>query len=146
MEIGTLLSQTEMTKLQGLVESVNKSLANGKGLVSSLGKDDFLKILMTQLTHQDPTQPMEDREFVAQMATFSTLEQISNMNEDIGRIFSMLRRNEALGLLGRTVEIAVGEDAAPVVGSVSEVTGGDLPQLLVNGTYYDFADVVSVKR
>lgn len=147
MEIGTLLSQTDITKLQGLVESVNKGLAGGKGLTTSLDKDDFLKILLTQLTHQDPTQPMEDREFVSQMATFSTLEQITNMNDDVAEIFSMLKRSEALGLLGKTVEIAVsGENAGPVTGVVSEVSGGDLPQLLVNGTYYDFSNVVSIKR
>jgi flagellar basal-body rod modification protein FlgD len=145
MEIGTLLSQTEMSKLRGLVESVNKSIG-GKAVTTALDKNDFLKILMTQLTHQDPTQPMEDREFISQMATFSTLEQMTNMNDDVGRIFSMLKRNEALGLLGKTVEIVAGEDGAPVTGAVSEVTGGDLPQLLVNGKYYDFADVASIKR
>lgn len=44
-----------------------------------LGKDDFLKILVTQLQNQDPAQPLQDREFIAQMAQFSTVEQISNM-------------------------------------------------------------------
>jgi flagellar basal-body rod modification protein FlgD len=147
MEIGTLLSQTDMLKLQGLVESVNKGLADGKGLKSTLDKNDFLKVLMTQLTHQDPTQPMDDKEFIGQMASFSTLEQITNMNEDITRIFSMIRRSEALGLLGKTVEIATGaEGAAPVTGVVTEVSGTDVPQLYVDGKYYDFANVVSIKR
>lgn len=46
---------------------------------SSLGKDAFLQILITQLQNQDPTDPMDDKEFIAQMAQFSSLEQMQNM-------------------------------------------------------------------
>lgn len=51
-----------------------------------LGKEDFLKILMTQLQDQDPTDPMDDREFVSQMATFSSLEQMTNMSDSIDKL------------------------------------------------------------
>jgi flagellar basal-body rod modification protein FlgD len=50
---------------------------------SELGKDEFMKILMTQLQHQDPLSPMDDREFISQMATFSSLEQMMNMTSSI---------------------------------------------------------------
>lgn len=48
-----------------------------------LGKDEFLKILMTQLQNQDPLDPMDDKDFIAQMATFSQLEQTMNMASSI---------------------------------------------------------------
>ncbi|WP_313891262.1 flagellar hook assembly protein FlgD [Psychrobacillus sp.] len=48
---------------------------------SDLGKDEFLKILMTQLQNQDPSNPMEDKDFIAQMAQFSSLEQMMNMTK-----------------------------------------------------------------
>lgn len=51
-----------------------------------LGKDEFLKILMVQLQNQDPTNPMDDREFIAQMAQFSSLEQMMNMSKSIDNL------------------------------------------------------------
>ena len=49
---------------------------------NQLGKDDFLRILITQLRYQDPLSPMEDTDFIAQMAQFSTLEQMKNLSQD----------------------------------------------------------------
>jgi len=56
---------------------------------SSLGKDDFLKILVTQLQNQDPTSPMEDKEFIAQMAQFSSLEQMQNLNTTMSNFITL---------------------------------------------------------
>lgn len=50
---------------------------------SQLGKEEFLKILMTQLQNQDPLNPLEDKDFIAQMAQFSSLEQLMNMSKSI---------------------------------------------------------------
>ena len=103
-----------------------------------------MRILLTQLTHQDPTSPLEDKEFVAQMAQFSTLEQMTNMSSELAGVAGLMARNQAIGLLGRTVEIAQGDSS--VSGRVEEVTGSEFPQILVQGRYYDVSKVVSVKE
>lgn len=72
-----------------------------------LDKDAFLKILLTQLQHQDPLNPMEDKEFIAQMAQFSSLEQMTNMNMNLERFMDMQRQSDFVShsdLIGKKVE------------------------------------------
>ena len=64
----------------------------------ALGKDAFLNLLVTQLQHQDPTQPMADGEFLAQLAQFSSLEQLQQMNQSLTQIaqfYSALNPDDA---------------------------------------------------
>ncbi|MGP7817501.1 flagellar hook assembly protein FlgD [Niallia sp. 01092] len=63
---------------------------------SNLGKDDFLKILITQLQHQDPANPMEDKDFIAQMATFSSLEQMTNMNTTMNNFINLQKQSNLI--------------------------------------------------
>ena len=68
-----------------------------------MGKDDFLKLFVAQLQHQDPMNPMQDADMMGQMASFSTLEQVSNMAVEKPAIAQNLTASNAVGLLGRTV-------------------------------------------
>jgi len=61
----------------------------GTARTSPLGQDAFMKLLLTQLQHQDPTSPQADGEFLAQLAQFSSLEQLQAMNAKLDRIASM---------------------------------------------------------
>ncbi|RHW39642.1 flagellar hook assembly protein FlgD [Lysinibacillus yapensis] len=68
--------------------STQKPKISENGNNSSLGKDAFLKILITQLQNQDPTQPMDDKEFISQMAQFSSLEQMQNMTTAMEKLLT----------------------------------------------------------
>jgi flagellar basal-body rod modification protein FlgD len=142
MAIQSVLSAGERADLEALVRDHNLKLNQGRNPQQSLGKDDFLKILITQLSYQDPTAPMEDKEFIAQMAQFSTLEQMTGMAGDFARLAEMLTNTEAASALGKTVELHVGEEV--VQGAVKAVSRGANPQILVNGTYYEWDKVVRV--
>ena len=140
MDLSTILSPPQRLSMDSQIDTFNKSL--GRTAKTVLDREDFLQILITQLTHQDPTSPMEDREFVAQMAQFSTLEQMINMGDEMSRVSSLVAKSQAYGLLGKTVTVTTGDRA--VTGRVDEVRGSEFPQILVDGRYYDFADVEAV--
>ncbi|KXG77614.1 Basal-body rod modification protein FlgD [Fervidicola ferrireducens] len=66
---------------------------------SALSKDDFLKLLITELKFQNPLEPLESKEYIAQLATFSTLEQLQNLNEQISTM-------SAISLIGKNAKAA----------------------------------------
>ena len=98
-----------------------------------MGKDQFLKLFVAQLQHQDPMNPMNDSEFMGQMASFSTLEQVSNLAAANERVASNLTASSAIGLIGRTVSY-VDENDQIHTGKVDKVTtAGGVPTLTVDG-------------
>jgi flagellar basal-body rod modification protein FlgD len=99
----------------------------------TLGKDDFLKLFVAQLQHQDPMNPMQDSDMMGQMASFSTLEQITNMAAANQTIASNLTSTGAIGLIGRTVTYTDANDISHT-GVVEKVTtAGGSPSLTVAG-------------
>lgn len=143
MNINTTMSSAEKLQTQNAVNSFNKSIAvNGRTASQELGKDDFLKLLLAQLANQDPTSPMENTQFIAQMAQFSSLEQMTNMSTEFTKLANMLNSSEAVNVIGKTVDIDVAGQL--VSGMVSGATRGANPRVEVNGMLYDMAQVQRV--
>jgi flagellar basal-body rod modification protein FlgD len=146
MNFQPVMSPQERAMVSMQVEAENKKLSlelNQKNLPNqSLGKDDFIKILLTQLSHQDPTAPMEDKEFISQMAQFSSLEQMTNLSADFARMARVMKGTEAATALGKSVEISLEDEM--VQGVVRAVTRDEVPQILVNGRYYQWDQVTTV--
>ena len=116
----------------------NAKPASGSGSTTDasstmVDKDTFLKLLVAQLQHQDPTSPADSTQWTAQMAQFSTVEQLTNLAKTTQSASRSAATNEAVGLLGRTVSY---DDANGVstTGKVEAVDlSGDAPSLTVAG-------------
>ncbi|MDI3518101.1 MAG: flagellar basal-body rod modification protein FlgD [Caldanaerobacter sp.] len=92
---------------------------------SELGKDDFLMLLVTQLKNQDPLNPVDDKEFLAQLAQFSALEQMRNLNESFNFV-------KAIALIGKNVYATINEGN----GNYKEVFGKVDAVYRENGQYF----------
>ncbi|MBN9652851.1 flagellar hook assembly protein FlgD [Halobacillus sp. GSS1] len=85
---------------------------------STLGKDDFLKILMAQIKNQNPLDPMKDKEFISQMTEFSSLEQMTNMSQSFQRFIDTQNLPPLIqysGLIGKEVSYPVYDQVTGLV-------------------------------
>jgi flagellar basal-body rod modification protein FlgD len=111
----------------------------------TLDKTAFLKLLITQLRYQDPMSPMDDTQFVSQLAQFSSLEQMQELNSGFITYASSALASEAFALIGKTVEYADADLGTQVKGVVDKVTFQDgVPKLDIGSTTIDLTDVVAV--
>src|SRR3954453_17219199 len=126
--------------------SSGNSTTPAKTATPTLGKDDFLKLLVGQLQHQDPLAPSDDQQWIGQMAAFSQLEQVSNTAETTQKIVDTLNMNGTLSLIGHTVSY-LDEAGAAHSGVVSTVdVAGGTASLTVNGIAgIDAGSVTQVK-
>jgi flagellar basal-body rod modification protein FlgD len=91
---------------------------------NKLGKDDFLRILTTQLSHQDPSSPLQDKDFIAQMATFSSLEQMTNLNTAFEK-FANTQMSQYAAAIGKEISWTLEGSTSPVTGVVGGVSTQD---------------------
>jgi flagellar basal-body rod modification protein FlgD len=109
--------------------------------IQTLGQNDFLKLLVAQMTSQDPLNPQKDTEFIAQMAQFSALEQSKTMQADMAGLRAQQQLLQANALIGQTVELQLDPNQAArgIVAAVQIEDGA--PNLIVNGERYDLDQV-----
>lgn len=97
---------------------------------TNLNMQDFLKVLLTQLTYQDPLKPMDNEQFMAQIAQFTTLQQTQQMNGNIAQLVTNQASLQSVGLIGRTVDLTT--NSGPITGTVSALSlAGSTPQLTI---------------
>ena len=85
-----------------------------------VGQEEFLKILLTQLRFQDPLKPMDNQEFIAQLAQFSSLEFTRQQGERIDALLTIQSASQSLTLIGRTVQVAT-DGGGQEVGAVTAI-------------------------
>lgn len=112
MEVGTAL--------QSGIAGTNSASAE---LRSTADYDAFLQLLIAQMKNQDPTQPIESTEYIAQLAAFSNVEQAVQTNARLDALMTALSLSQAGGIIGRTVTSEDG-NVSGVVSAVRVVTGG----------------------
>lgn len=101
---------------------VSASSASSAPATPTLTQQDFLNILITQLQFQDPLQPMNDEQFVAQLAQFSALEINSEESSKLDTLLSFASANQGINLIGKSVEVSASTGASSAVGTVSAVS------------------------
>jgi flagellar basal-body rod modification protein FlgD len=104
----------------------------------TLTQANFLQLLVTQMSSQDPLNPESDTDFAAQLAQFSSLQETQTMTGNLQTI-------QATGLIGRTVAVTPSTGGSSVSGVVSSVQiAAGTPQIIVNGQSYNLSQLTAV--
>lgn len=134
---------TDSSSSTGTTSSSTSSSSTSS--TQTLDQDDFLTLLVKQMTSQDPLDPESNTDFIAQMAQFTALEQTKSMTSAINSMASNQSLANANSLIGKTVTLTSNDTT--VSGEVSGVTVTDgTAQIVVNGNSYDVSSVTSVSN
>ena len=133
---------SEITNSTG---SADQAAESGRVAKKTLGQKDFLELLAVQLSSQDPLNPMQDTDFIAQMANFSSLEMMNSMNSSVLALGVQQSYMNAQTLLGRSVTVAL-DDGTEVTGIASEIKTADDGSTMVtlDGVDYPASSVVRI--
>lgn len=111
-------------------------------------KETFLKLLITQLKNQDPLDPVQDKEFIAQLAQFSSLETLQSINEKLDGSASSSQVTQAVSLVGRNVTMLDPELGEPIQGQVEyvRILGDTEPMLRIRDSEYPISWLIAVNQ
>jgi len=110
---------------------------------------DFMNLLVTQLRNQNPLEPMDNQDMSAQLAQFSELQQLEDMNSSFGDVLESIQRGYASSLIGKNVSFlvdGVGDTTDSLSGAVEEIVMGDDIELIIGDRHVSLADVLSVRE
>jgi flagellar basal-body rod modification protein FlgD len=134
------MSELIKTVENGVIEQVNKA-ATEKTSKNELGKDAFLQLLVTQMKYQDPLNPSSDTEYIAQLATFSQLEQMQNLS-------ALTSNSQALSLVGKNVIVKTKSETGIITNVGGKIDFVNLSngkaRFSINGNLYSVDDLDSV--
>ena len=112
---------------------------------TTLGQDDLFKILLTQLNYQDPLKPMDNQEFIAQLAQFTALEQAKETNEKLDQLLQANSVGQAISLLNRDIQVSL--ESSTEVGTVTAITFSDgSPLFTIKTEEGDFISEISLSQ
>lgn len=153
------LASTEITNLQNQT-TWNTSNSSTQTTSSTSDKDMFLNLMLQQMKNQDPTQPMENQEWLSQLAQYSSLEQMTQMNEGLSALAGTMQAlvagvaqgstiTQTLSLIGKEVDIIADPENPDeiITGTVTEATFDNGEGMIkVNGKYYSIAYVQNIRE
>ncbi|ADL13144.1 flagellar hook assembly protein FlgD [Acetohalobium arabaticum] len=109
---------------------------------NKMGKDEFLELFVTQLKNQNPLEPMDNKEFIAQTAQFTSMEQMKNMNQNLEKFLGMQKLTQVSSLIGKEVKALDSDSGEEITGEVEKVKMADSgPKLIINGNEYEMGSV-----
>lgn len=138
------IAATQSTNPFNATQSTSPERNVGK---QNVNMEDFMKLLITQMTNQDPMEPVSDQEFMAQMAQFSSLEEMSGLNETMTNFVQQQSSMAAGSYLGREVVLhdANGEEISGLVTAVNSKTSDGKVTVTVDGRDYPLNKIQTVR-
>lgn len=140
------MSASPITNATNTTSSAQDASSSSTALpTQTLTEQDFLNLLVTQMTQQDPLNPMTDEDMVQQMVSFSTLQSNNDMQSLLTGMQNGQTFSQASSLIGMQVSVQTdsnGDTAQGVISGVDNSSG--TPQIVVNGQSYNVSSILSV--